>query len=107
MLDWLTRDASEWKTRLKGTALARSKRAGLVRNAALVLGTRRLPEAVAPLAARLDDRHEDATVRAAAAWALGRIGTHEAHAALRDHHDDPEPLVQDAVRRARGDEGQG
>ena len=40
------------------------------------------------------------SVRAAAAWALGRIGTDEAHAALQDHHDDPEPLVRDAVRRA-------
>jgi len=101
LVEWLTRDASDWKTRLKGTALARSKRAGLVRNAALVLGTRRLPEAVAPLAARLNDRHEDAAIRAAAAWALGRIGTDDAHAALTGHQDDPEPTVRDAVRRAR------
>ena len=34
-------DDAEWKARLKGTALSRSKRAGLLRNAALVLGSRR------------------------------------------------------------------
>jgi epoxyqueuosine reductase len=101
LIEWLTRSPSEWKARLKGTALARAKRAGLVRNAALVLGTGRAPEATAPLAARLDDRHEDASVRATAAWALGRIGTDEAKSALETHHDDPEPLVRDSVRRAR------
>ena len=41
---------AEWRALLKGTALKRAKRAGLVRNAALVLGSRRLPEAVPALA---------------------------------------------------------
>jgi epoxyqueuosine reductase len=105
LLGWIPRDASEWRNRLKGTALARTRRAGLVRNAALVLGTRRVPEAVAPLVNRLEDRAEDASVRAAAAWALGRISTPEAHAALQAHRDDPDPLVRDAVRRACGTVG--
>jgi epoxyqueuosine reductase len=83
LLASLKRAASQWKSMLKGTALARAKRAGLVRNAALVLGTRRLGEAVAPLAERLADRDEEPSVRAAAAWALDRIGTEEARAALR------------------------
>jgi epoxyqueuosine reductase len=104
LVDWLTRGATEWKAMLKGTALARAKRAGLVRNAALVLGTRRSPEALAPLAARLDDRGEDGNIRAAAAWALGRIGAKPARAALLSHHDDPDPLVRDAVRRALADQ---
>ena len=60
--------AVEWKVRLKGTALARAKRAGLLRNAALVLGTNGSTEAIAPLATRLDDGSEDASVRASAAW---------------------------------------
>jgi epoxyqueuosine reductase len=100
LIEWLTRNSAEWKAALDGTALTRSKRAGLLRNAALVLGTRRLPEAVLPLADRLDDHQEDKVVRASAAWALGRIGTNEAQAVLGRHHDDPDPLVRDAVRRA-------
>ena len=100
LIEWLTRSDSEWKVRLKGTALARAKRAGLLRNAALVLGTNRSTEAIAPLAARLDDGSEDASVRASAAWALGRIGTNDALSALARHQDDPEPLVRHSARRA-------
>jgi epoxyqueuosine reductase len=100
LLEWLSRDAREWKALLKGTALKRAKRSGLVRNAALVLGTRRLPEAVPALAERLDDLQEDPVVRASAAWALGRISTDPAQAALERHRDDDEALVRDAVARA-------
>ena len=42
LIEWLTMDPARWKARLKGTALARAKRVGLLRNAALVLGTPRL-----------------------------------------------------------------
>ena len=45
LIEWLSWDVAEWKTKLKGTALARPKRARLLRNAALVLGTRGLTEA--------------------------------------------------------------
>ncbi len=100
VLEWLEHEPQDWQNKLTGTALARTKRSGLLRNAALLLGTRRLPEAIAPLLSRLDDRDEDAVVRAAAAWALGRIGTDDARAALRRHRDDPEPVVCDAVRSA-------
>jgi len=100
LLRWLASDAAEWKARLAGTALARSKRAGLLRNAALVLGARGAHVAVASLVGRLDDHGEDAVIRAAAAWALGRIGTSDARAALERHEGDTEPRVRDAVRRA-------
>jgi epoxyqueuosine reductase len=100
LIEWLMRDPAEWKAKLKGTALSRSKRVGLLRNAALVLGTRRLPEATRPLTARLDDPQEDQVVRASAAWALGRIGGSAALDALKRHLDDLDPLVRDAVRRA-------
>ena len=48
--------------------MTRAKRAGLLRNAALVLGNRRDASAVPALTRALDDA--DATVREAAAWAL-------------------------------------
>ena len=46
LLGWLTDDRDDWRARLKGTAPSRAKRTGLVRNAALVLGSRRVAEAV-------------------------------------------------------------
>ena len=100
LIEWLTMDAAQWKARLSGTALARAKRVGLVRNAALVLGTRGSGEAIEPLAALLDDSSEDPSVRASAAWALGRIGTIRALSALERHCADPETLVGDSARRA-------
>jgi epoxyqueuosine reductase len=100
LLEWLDVEPSAWKSKLKGTALTRTKRTGLLRNAALVLGTRRRSEAVAPLSSRLDDLREDPIVRAAAAWALGRIATEDALAALDRHRDDSNPRVVEAVRNA-------
>jgi epoxyqueuosine reductase len=100
LLAWLARDAAEFKQSLKGTALARSRRTGLLRNAALILGTRKLPAAVGPLADRLDDPQEDPIIRGSAAWALGRIGSTVARAALVRHQHDPVPEVRAAVRRA-------
>ena len=101
LIDWLNDDLATWRARLKGTALTRTKRAGLLRNAALVLGTRRRPEAVAPLASRLDDIEEDPIVRASAAWALGRIAADDALKALERHLEDANPIVRKAVGKAR------
>ena len=72
LIEWLNLGASEWQARLKGTALARAKRVGLLRNAALVLGSRGSTEAIAPLAARLDDGSEDASVRASRGVGAGQ-----------------------------------
>jgi epoxyqueuosine reductase len=100
LIEWLSRDRSQWRALLKGTSLTRAKRSGLVRNAALVLGTRKLAQAAAPLAERLDDPDEDAVVRVSSAWALGQIGTEPARAALLRHAHDPDSLVREAVSSA-------
>jgi epoxyqueuosine reductase len=99
---WLDSDPAEFRRSLKGTALARARRTGLLRNAALVLG-RRGPAAAAAvpaLADRLSD--PDPVIRTAAAWALGRIATESAHAALESHRDDSDPAVRAAVTGALG-----
>jgi epoxyqueuosine reductase len=80
LIAWLDCPPDEFTRRIKGTALSRAKRSGLLRNAALVLGTRGVAEAVPTLAARLDD--PDPVVRDSAAWALSRIDTDDARAAL-------------------------
>jgi epoxyqueuosine reductase len=100
LIRWLNDDPATWRDRLKGTAASRAKRTGLLRNAALVLGTRGSTEAVENLAARLRDPGEDPVVRAASAWALGRIATDAAREALRPHREDPVDSVQMAVCRA-------
>jgi epoxyqueuosine reductase len=119
LLGWLTDGRDDWRARLKGTAPARAKRTGLVRNAALLLGSRGVAAAAGPLAARLDDRQEDPVIRAAAAWSLARLGGADAIAALARHRDDPDLAVRAAVRTAEagpspsseavsaGDEGNG
>jgi epoxyqueuosine reductase len=61
-----------FRERFRDTALWRTKRRGLLRNAAIVLGNQRFPAAVEPLARGLSD--PETVVRGACAWALGRIG---------------------------------
>ena len=61
----------EFRARFRGTALFRTKRRGLLRNAALVLGNRGDPAALPTLRRALDDAEE--LVREAAAWAIGQI----------------------------------
>jgi epoxyqueuosine reductase len=84
----LALDDVSFRERLRGGPLKRARRAGLARNAATALGNARDPEAVAALAAAMDDA--DPVVRGHVAWALGRIGGAEAARALH---------------RARGREG--
>jgi epoxyqueuosine reductase len=71
LIAWLEMDTEEFRRKIKGTALARAKRVGLIRNAALILGNRLVIEAAPALRRLLDDADEG--VREAAAWALSRI----------------------------------
>jgi epoxyqueuosine reductase len=105
LVAWLTSDPVGFQRSLKGTALSRARRGGLLRNAALVLGGRGAAAAAAvpALIVRLDDL--DPVVRSAAAWALGQIATKEARSALEARRDDPDSSVRATVARAleRGD----
>jgi epoxyqueuosine reductase len=67
----LEMDDAAFRARFRGTALFRAKRAGLARNAALILGNRRERGAAPALRRALDDPDEG--VRKAAAWALQRL----------------------------------
>jgi epoxyqueuosine reductase len=69
--DLLDLDRDGFRARFRGSAIARSKRSGLLRNAAIVLGNRRDAGAVAALTRALDDHDE--VVRGAASWALALI----------------------------------
>lgn len=102
LIAWLDADPGQFRRLLKGTALLRVKPAGLRRNAALILGTRRVERAVPALVRRLLDPGEDPIVRGSAAWALSRIGTEEALAALRGLPAS-ETIVNEAVEKSLAD----
>jgi epoxyqueuosine reductase len=64
-------DPAAFRARFRGSAITRTKRAGLLRNAAIVLANRGERRAAAVLTRALGD--EDAAVRHAAAWALEKL----------------------------------
>jgi epoxyqueuosine reductase len=98
LVAWLAADDAVLCKLMRGTALSRAKRSGLLRNAALILGERGAVSAVGALIRRLSD--PDPVVRGAAAWALGRIGNPEAVRGLEDARSDADPAVRSAIERA-------
>ena len=76
-------DDDAFRMRYRHTAIWRTKRRGLQRNACIVLGNLRDPIAAPALAAVAVDPRADHVVRGHAAWALGRIGGAVARDALR------------------------
>ncbi len=71
-LVWPALDEAAWRALSEGTPLKRAGRVGTARNAALVLGNRGDGAALPSLRAAAAE-HDDAVVREAAAWAVGRI----------------------------------
>src|SRR3984893_4598510 len=65
-------DEERFRARFRGSALWRTRRSGLLRNACIALGNIAHRGAVAALAGPLEDR--EPLVRGHAAWALGRLG---------------------------------
>ena len=74
-------DETGFRERFRKTPLFRPKRAGLLRNAAIVLGNSGRQEAIPVLRDSLSD--PEPLIRGAAAWALGKLGGDAAHSALR------------------------
>ena len=79
--DLLGLDDAQFRARFRGTAITRTKRRGLLRNAAVVLANRGDPAAV-PALARALASDPDPIVRRHCAWALRQIGGHAADQAL-------------------------
>jgi epoxyqueuosine reductase len=74
-------DEAAFRQRFRSTPLWRAKRRGVLRNAAIALGNRPTPTAVAALCRGLID--PEPLVRGACAWALGRQPHASAHVALK------------------------
>ena len=74
LADLLLLDRDGFQQRYGHTAVARAKRRGLARNAAIALGNTLNPAATTALEEALRC-HDEALVRAHAAWALGRLPT--------------------------------
>jgi epoxyqueuosine reductase len=91
----------EFSQRFAGRAVLRAKRDGLIRNACVVLGNLGDARAIPALAKALDD--SSALVRGHAAWALGRLGSATAQAALRGRlSSEQDDWVLDELRAALG-----
>jgi epoxyqueuosine reductase len=76
-------DDEDFRQRFGKTAVKRTKRRGLLRNAAIALGNSDNPAAV-PILARTLENEPEALVRAHAAWALGRFDDAQARRALKE-----------------------
>jgi epoxyqueuosine reductase len=100
LLELLQLDDDAFRARFRRTPMWRTKRRGLLRNAAIVLGNQQFVPAIPALC---DALHQDqeALVRASCAWALGQIQTDEArHALSRQISSETNPEVIEACQLA-------
>jgi epoxyqueuosine reductase len=101
----LSLDERAFRARFRGTPVTRTKRWGLLRNAAVALGNSGSREAVPSLIEALSDL--EPLVRGHAAWALGRIGGEEARAALEEARErEMDAWVREEIDRALGGESE-
>ncbi|MDE2484183.1 MAG: tRNA epoxyqueuosine(34) reductase QueG [candidate division NC10 bacterium] len=99
LIPLLALDDEPFRSRFKGSPIKRPKRRGLLRNVAVALGNLGSEESVPALATVLSD--PEPLVRSHAAWALGRIGTTEARAALDEARAcETDPDVQTEIVQA-------
>ncbi len=86
----------EFTRRFRGTALARAKRAGLLRNACVALGNLADPAHLPALTIALRD--SEPLVRGHAAWALGRLG--QRNLLVRTLAAEPDAVVREEIAAA-------
>ena len=92
-------DEAAFRQRFRDTPLWRSKRRGILRNAAIVLANRPDATALPALLRGLGD--VEPLVRAACAWALGQYDDARARAALRARrHSEPDETVRSEIEAA-------
>jgi len=96
--DLLALDDAAFSRRFTKSAVKRSKRRGLLRNAAVVLGNTGNRDAV-PILARTIENEPEPLVRSHAAWALGQLGGSAAKRALERarKHDADNSVVEEAT----------
>jgi epoxyqueuosine reductase len=82
LVDLMSMDESGWEAFSRGSPVRRAGRAGFRRNVAVALGNWGDEAAVPPLRSGLSD--SDPLVRSHSAWALGRVGSVSAVAALEN-----------------------
>jgi len=93
-------DPEAFSRRFRKSPIKRTKRRGLLRNAAVALGNLKRPESVPALAKALGD--QEPLVRGHAAWALGEIGGEAAVAALREAEGEEDEDVKLEIGKALG-----
>ncbi|MGY8767363.1 MAG: tRNA epoxyqueuosine(34) reductase QueG [Pirellulales bacterium] len=92
-------DDEQFRTRFRKTPLWRSKRRGILRNAAIVLGNNPAPNAIAALTKGLNDI--EPLIRGASAWALGSYPEKEVVPLLEDRLErEQDQQVIDELRQA-------
>lgn len=93
LLELIALDEAAFATRFGGTAVARTRRRGLLRNVCVALGNWGSPEAAPALRAALSD--PEPLIRGHAAWALGCIAERSARPALEAAlAPEPDPWVR-------------
>ena len=89
----------EFRQRFRKTPLWRTRRRGILRNAAIVLGNQKCKSSLSALTRGLKD--EEAVVRGASAWALGKIGGDRAKVLLESSRvTERDPQVLDEIKLA-------
>jgi epoxyqueuosine reductase len=84
----------EFRARFKGTPLTRTKRRGLLRNAAVVASNVGCTDAVPALALRVTQDTEP-LIRSHALWAVARLDAQRARPLIERSLSDPDPMVRD------------
>lgn len=89
-------DDDTFRRQFRHTPLWRAKRRGILRNAAIVLGNQQATNALPALLRGLQDT--EPVVRGASAWALGKLGSIDAIAALRARQElETDPTVKEEI----------